>query len=391
MNSVITILLVWATFLVCSAELIRIQLNRMESARTRMAKLKSGKLLRHLTGKYAEPHYEPLQNYLDAQYYGVVGIGTPEQLFKVVFDTGSSNLWVPSVRCGLFNIACLLHNKYDSSRSHTYRANGTEFSVQYAKGALSGFLSQDVVSVAGAKVTNVTFGEAIEEPGTAFVFAKFDGVLGLAYKSLAAAGVTPFFVQAVEQGVVDSAIFSFYLGTDADAKVGGELVLGGIDPRLYSGPITYASVIEQRWFSIHVSGIQVGGSGAGYCGSKGCKGVVDTGTSLMSGPTEAILDIYDKIGVVPGPDFTLPDCRIISKLPNVTYTIQDREFVLTPEDYIVVQQSGSKTECLIGFMPLDVQPPEGPIWILGDVFISQYYTIFDMEKHRVGFATAKRP
>jgi hypothetical protein len=109
----------------------------------------------------------------------------------VIFDTGSSNFWVPSTRCKA--IACLLHTKYDAKRSTSYVANGTEFSIQYGSGALKGVISQDVLKVGGIVVPNQLFAESTEEPGVAFVAAKFDGIFGLAYSRIAVTGALPPF------------------------------------------------------------------------------------------------------------------------------------------------------------------------------------------------------
>merc|ERR550532_1932573 len=106
----------------------------------------------------------PLQDYQDAQYWGSVQIGTPAKTFQVLFDTGSSNLWVPASNCTNCKSSAA---KYDPSASSTYHANGTAFKIQYGTGAMNGFVVNDVLQVSDLKA-DLDFAVATNEPGVTF-------------------------------------------------------------------------------------------------------------------------------------------------------------------------------------------------------------------------------
>ena len=43
--------------------------------------------------------------------------------------------------------------------------------------------------------------------------------------------------------------------------------------------------------------------------------------------------------------------------------------------------------CTLGIEATYLPSPNGqPLWILGDVFLREYYTVYDMAVNRVGFA-----
>uniref|UniRef100_A0A8D2PAZ8 Cathepsin D n=1 Tax=Zosterops lateralis melanops TaxID=1220523 RepID=A0A8D2PAZ8_ZOSLA len=333
------------------------------------------------------PTPEILKNYMDAQYYGLIGIGTPPQNFTVIFDTGSSNLWVPSTHCSKLDIACMVHHKYDSSKSSTYVKNGTKFAIRYGTGSLSGFFSQDVVTIGDLEILNQTFGEATKQPGMTFIAAKFDGILGMAYPKISVEGAEPFFDNIMKQKLIEKNIFSFYLNRDPAGDPGGEMILGGTDPKYYKGKFTWFNVTRKAYWQIHMDAVDVA-NGLTVC-EGGCEAIVDTGTSLITGPTKEVKKIQDAIGAKPliKGEYVIP-CEKVPTLPNISMVLGGKDFVLRGEDYVLKIGGSGEAICMSGFSGLDIPPPAGPLWILGDVFIGPYYSAFDRDNNRVGFATS---
>ncbi|XP_030070118.1 cathepsin E-A [Microcaecilia unicolor] len=325
---------------------------------------------------------ERLYDYMNAQYYGVVGIGTPPQNFTVVFDTGSSNLWVPSVYC--VSEACRLHEKFRSFLSESYRHGGRSFALQYGTGQLLGVAGKDTLKISNLSIMNQDFGESVLEPGMTFALAHFDGVLGLGYPSLAVAGAVPVFDNILSQNLVEEPLFSFHLKRE-NSDDGGELLFGGIDHSLYKGSIHWVPVTEKGYWQIKMDSVTVRGRNL-FC-ANGCQAIVDSGTSLITGPAAQIRKLHEAIGAMLSRygEYVL-DCRRLSSIPSVTFTIGCKDYTLTAEQFILKERIGDATVCISGFQSMDFNSSLGPVWILGDIFMSKYYCIFDRGNDRVGIA-----
>merc|ERR1739848_1946 len=372
---------------ICSAK--KIHLKRFkETLRTQLRRENPQELQRILE---SDDHNEPLINYLDAQYYGPITIGTPPQDFTVIFDTGSSNLWVPSVACleeenPTGTLPCKTHNTYNASLSSTYEADGTPFFLRYGTGQLRGFNSIDSVGFADVIAADQTFGEAVKEPGITFVAAKFDGIFGLAYQYIAVNDVLPPFNTAYDQGAFDENLFSFYLNRDPEGEVGGVIDFGAMDPDYYVGETDWNDVTFQAYWQIKMNQVYVGDCSnrlATVC-ENGCQAAIDSGTSLIAGPTNQTDAINQAIGAfkfIAGE--WLVACRKIPNMPTITFVFGGIEYVLTAEQYVmqITQciEDECQTQCVSGFMGLDIPSPTPgeDLWIVGDVFMGQYYTTFD--------------
>lgn len=317
-----------------------------------------------------------LTDYLNAQYYGPISIGKPAQQFQVIFDTGSSNLWVPSKDCTSCN-----HKKYDHDSSKSYRKNGTEFKITYGSGSLSGYLSQDVLWLGDFLITDQVFAEATDLPGLAFSQGKFDGILGLGWPSISVNGVVPPIQNLIKYSQLTPALFSFYLPSEDGSE--GEFELAGIDTSKYSGELFYHPLSSESYWQIDLDDLSVNGRSTSTK-----RAIIDTGTSLLAGPTTDVKAIAEQVGAQPyflNPNIFTLDCDKVSALPNIEVKFGGRTFPLTGKQYTIEEQGA----CILGITGIDVPEPRGPLWILGDVFIRQYFTVFDVGNSRIGVAPVR--
>jgi len=293
-----------------------------------------------------------LSDIKNSQFVGTIQVGDPGQSFDVIFDTGSSNLWINSIECQ--SPACLIHHRFDHARSHTYKSVGMDMSVRFGTGSIDGFLGQDTFAFGPVKVKAQTFGQIQRELGDVFSSGAFDGILGLSFPSLSAAHYTPVFDNIMKQNLLGQNAFSFYYSKPP--RQASALVLGMPNTNLYKGEMRYLKVSRALYWEVELKDIKVGNNFLRVCDpGESCKAVVDTGTSLLTGPSDDISATLAKLDIQ-------TDCSTMESLPTITYILKDNEneyhFPIEPEFYVVKSASrdddgDSPKYCKPGFMALE--------------------------------------
>lgn len=323
----------------------------------------------------------PISNLVFFQHYGEITIGTPPQKFNVLFDTMASDLWVfssDSMGCAF----CKGHRAYSSMSSVTHKSDGDFCSFWYIFGNMVGYLSSDKVQVGDMEIQQQTFCEVNVVMGSPLFSKSVDGVFGLSFGDLSNSDRPTPLVNLVEQGLSP---FTFVLrrnDSSMDYSQSGELIFGGIDHNLITGPLTYTPVIKgSRYWQIKMDRVEINGKPLGC--TNGCQAVLASNFPGIWGPKSEVNKIYKAIGAVLHGDCD-PD-----HVPSISFVIGGRKFNLTGRDYVLM---GLDDDSRKGCVPQIHQfnfTISGAEWILGDAFISKVYTIFDVQRERVGFADFK--
>ncbi|CAO3566886.1 unnamed protein product [Mortierella alpina] len=365
----------------------------------------------------------------DVEYYGIVGIGTPPQMFKLDMDTGSSDLWIPSKKCGEHNPKCNRHARFDPSLSSTATELKTAWKIAYGDGsAVSGHLAVDRLEFSEITIENQLFGMADRE-SSSFLEDVVDGVFGLGFPALSAlrmeegeekeikgslgsAAAEADGVEghsgkaekvrvshAVLSGIMNheripAPVFGVWLG-DGDEVVSqegerekamdsgdGEFYFGSIDTTRFEGELTYLNITDPKYWQIKVDGVRLNG---GEDLRVGGETIVDTGTTLLVFPTAQAKTINKAIGAKSDPweGWILP-CNS-NKDGAIEFSMNGKWFAVRRRDLV-----REKVKTKAGWCYSAVTATPGEVMIFGDVFIRNNYCVFDVENLSIGIAPIRR-
>lgn len=355
-------------------------------------------------------------------YFGEVHVGAPHQTFTVVFDTGSGHLILPSTGCA--SPACAKHKRYNRTSSHSavdieydgtkLRPDATErdqVAIAFGTGEVQGeFVSEDICLQPGTaeqganrpgcvNLRVVLASKMTEDPFSHF---DFDGVLGLGLQTLALSPEFSFFGQMLVQNPQMEPRFSVFLAQNEG--VDSVISFGGHEEKFTAGEIQWVPVAmsELGYWQVKLKNVKIGNQVVEECQDGSCRAILDTGTSLLGVPRQAVRSMHRMLArPVPEEMSHQPgiDCR---RLPGsqLDFEMGDAVMSLSPEDYsrplpfnmTMPNQDKWRLFCRSLLLPVEMAEPLGPkVFIWGEPVLRRYYTIYDLANKRIGLALARQP
>ncbi|KAH9968219.1 acid protease [Russula dissimulans] len=334
-----------------------------------------GSIIR-LSGRDTNTSSIPLTDANAQLWYGTITVGTPPVTFTVDFDTGSSDLFLPSTSCGS---TCSGHTAYNPNASRTANDLRKTFSLAYGDGStVNGEQYTDAISIAGLSAKSQTLGAATEY-SSGFSSSQFpaDGLMGMAFQSISNYNASPLFQTLISEGAVTAPVFGFKLATS-----GSELFLGGTNSALYTGDFTWVPLTHNSYWQASFNGISV--NGKTVVGNTAA--IYDTGTTQIVGDSAGIANLFNSISGAQsasqyGPGvYTIP-CNFNTP---ISIDVGGKNVSISPASFNLGPVAEGSDTCMAGAAA--DQSMTGGFWILGDVFLQNVYTAWDVGNRRIGFA-----
>ncbi|KAL5523428.1 hypothetical protein ACEPAG_7601 [Sanghuangporus baumii] len=335
----------------------------------------------------------------DSSYFAPISVGTPPQEFNVILDTGSSDLWVASNQC----LACPQDSpSFDSSQSSSLSSSQQSITISYGSGRVSGTVATDTVSMGGFTVSGQTL-SIVDQISSNFLTQPVSGLMGLAFQTIAQSRATPFWETLANENQLTTPEMSFWLTRFVDdpqaqeLEPGGAFTLGGTNSSLFTGDIDFVDIPESvtpSFWLLPLQDVTVQGNSVSIPTGNAGLAAIDTGTTLVAGPSTAVQSIFNEIqgsealtGQLQG-FFAFPCDTTVT----VTLNFGSRTWEISDADFNLGAIDTQGQQCLGGIFDLDagssIDPSNSstPAWVIGDTFLKNVYSVFRFNPPSVGFA-----
>ncbi|KAK6535121.1 hypothetical protein TWF694_001603 [Orbilia ellipsospora] len=316
----------------------------------------------------------------DISYWVNVQFGSSNKPFRLVLDTGSADTWIPSSGC--ISKSCIAHSTFGASDSSTLQLlnNNKTFSIEYASGNVEGVIIKDSMTLGPMALKDVEFGLAntVSDDFTTF---PVDGILGLGFPSASVEKVPTFLDNLVSQNIVSKRVFGVYLQRTADGLKNGSVIFGTVDSSRIDGgadALKYYSLngTGGLW-SIRMDDVVIDNQNIDFGGRSV---IIDTGTALILIPPNDALKLHQHIPGTKsnGETFYIPcDTQL-----SLEFQFGNDKYSISFRDYVGAKIDSAGTLCLSLIVGRSVV--RDGAWLIGDVFLRNVYSVFDMDNLRIG-------